>query len=341
MVNEILNKNVLKYAAECYGISTTQLQYLRGGHLNHVYGFTKDAKNYVLRITPPHNEVDIQALRAILQWMHYLATHGASVPRPIVSRHNQLIESVNSYGKSYLIVVFEKARGILSEELSFNQWNDELYQNLGRAVGKMHALAKRYIPPHNSFRRPDWDSMGNCFNTQHNLDASRVVMHAQRKSTLKHIHTLPKDIDSYGLIHADLHFANFFVDLKKKTITIFDFDDCVYGWYVMDIAMLLFDVLVLYPGSDKEEFAIRFMKSLLTGYLTHNNITSFWMNQLPFFLKLLEIEIYAMVFKSYDPTDCDSWIGKFMPNRKQRIEADLPYVNVDFTGRVMGSGLKF
>lgn len=333
MANEItLNENVLNYAVECYGISATQLQRLRGGHFSHVYGFTKDGKDYVLRITPPHDEVDIQALRAILEWMHYLATHGASVPRPIVSRHNQLIESVKSDGKSYLIVVFEKARGILSEELSCTQWNDELYQNLGRTVGKMHALAKRYIPAHNSFRRPEWNSIGNCFNTQHNLDASRVVMRAQRKSTLKYIRTLPKDVDSYGLIHADLHFANFFVDLESKTITIFDFDDCVYGWYVMDIAMLLFDVLVLYSDSDKEEFAIKFMKNLLTGYLAHNNITAFWMNQLPFFLKLLEIEIYAMVFKSYDLNDYDSWIGKFMPHRKQRIEADIPYVNIDFAG---------
>lgn len=43
--------------------------------------------------------------------------------------------------------------------------------------------------------------------------------------------------------------------IPNKEITIFDFDDCVYGWFVMDIATLLFDILVVYQGAAKGELA--------------------------------------------------------------------------------------
>ena len=60
-------------AAQCYGISQAQLVSLSGGHVSHVYSFSKENQAYVLRITPPNDEINFKAMRAILTWMQFLA----------------------------------------------------------------------------------------------------------------------------------------------------------------------------------------------------------------------------------------------------------------------------
>ena len=56
----------------------------------------------------------------------------------------------------------------------------------------------------------------------------------------------------------------------------------------------------------------------------------FWLEQLPLFLKLLEINIYDMVAKFY-PDDAGEWGKKFMPGRKERLENDTPYMNLNYS----------
>jgi Ser/Thr protein kinase RdoA (MazF antagonist) len=98
----------------------------------------------------------------------------------------------------------------------------------------------------------------------------------------------------------------------------------------MDIAVLLFDILVLYPRTDKDEFGRNFLHNFLTGYLTENHLSIFWLEQLPRFLKLLEINIYDMVATSY-PDNADEWVMKFMPDRKERLDNDSPYMNLNYS----------
>jgi Ser/Thr protein kinase RdoA (MazF antagonist) len=152
----------------------------------------------------------------------------------------------------------------------------------------------------------------------------------KRAQVLSLIQALPKGRDSYGLAHLDQHFGNFFVDAARQQILLFDFDDCAYGWCIMDIAMLLFDVLVVYAGPDRRQFGERFLENVLRGYRTHMPISQFWVSQLPHFLKLLEIGIYVMLHRAYDPATADGWVNKFMPERRYRIEHELPHVDLDF-----------
>jgi Ser/Thr protein kinase RdoA (MazF antagonist) len=162
------------------------------------------------------------------------------------------------------------------------------------------------------------------------LDGAESFILEKRKKLLGLIQTLPKDRESYGLAHLDLHFGNFFVDIEQRLITLFDFDDCAYGWYLMDVATLLFDILVVYDLPDKESFGTRFLENLLKGYLSQKPLSLFWLNQLPHFLKLLEIGVYIMLYRQYDPTSADNWVGKFMLNRQERIEQDIPYIDLPF-----------
>jgi len=141
---------------------------------------------------------------------------------------------------------------------------------------------------------------------------------------------LPRGPDSYGLIHADLHTANLCVDTTSGLVTPFDFDDCCYGWYVMDIAMSLFDVVVLYGEACKRGFAQEFMGAYLSGYVEERWLDPLWVKRLPLFLKLLEIGVYILVERSYELGTNDSWVQRFMPGRRERIVDDVPFVDLPF-----------
>jgi amicoumacin kinase len=316
----------LKIAASLYSISEAELQPLRGGHFAHVYGFKRNDRNFVLRVSPPNDDVDLSAQRSILAWMAYLAAHGASVPEPLPSKNENLVEVISSPEGEWLAVAFTQAEGILSEEIPLDLWDDVQFQTLGRSIGKIHAIARGYVPS-NEVSYIEWETGGNLFNRH--IENEHWLKEKQSR-VLEQIRTLPRSTDTYGLVHCDLHFGNFFVDVRKQIVTLIDFDDCAYGWFVMDIAVLLFDILVLYPGTDKDEYAQDFLRNFLAGYLTENPLSMFWLEQLPQFLKLLEINIYDMVAKSY-PDNADEWVVKFMSGRKERLENDTPYTNLNYS----------
>lgn len=315
----------LASAASLYGISESNLQPLPGGHFTHVYGFSRDRKNYVLRLTPPSEETDMQAQKSILAWMAYLAAQGAFVPEPLRSQSGELVEVISSPEGEWLAVAFTQAEGILAEEGSLDEWDESQFQLLGRSIGRMHAIARSYVPAGEA-SYPEWETGGNLFN---HLLLNEPWLQEKQSHLLEQIRSLPKPGEAYGLVHCDLHFGNFFVDIPRQRITLIDFDDCAYGWFVMDIAILLFDILVLYPGTDKDAYAMRFLRSFLISYLSENSLTLFWLEQLPVFLKLLEINVYEVVARSY-PDDADEWVSKFMAGRKERLENDIPYVNLDY-----------
>lgn len=324
-----MDQMLLSAAARRYDIPPSHLEPLSGGTFSHVYAFSRQGSEYVLRITPPNDEIDDAAMRGIVSWVHYLAAQGASVSAPLPSVHGDLVEHVDSSDVCYLVAAFERAQGILGEELPFELWSDALLERLGHVAGRMHALAKTYCPAEPSLRRPEWTEVGNCFKPTGVPALPPAVVVEKHEAALRQVLALPHDSESYGLIHTDLHSANYYVDPDHDTITVFDFDDCSYGWYAMDIAMSLFDLVVLYPGQDKEAFASRFLACYLAGYLAETHLADEWIGRLGLFLKLLEIGVYLQTYAYADPDDSGSWVAKFLADRQRRIEHDAPFLDMD------------
>ncbi len=323
-----MNETIVEYAARCYGVTRGELVPLSGGHWNAVYGFTRENQEYVVRITPEQVDWDLQ--RGMVEWVRFLSNHHAPVAGPILSVNNRLIELRQSEDKCCTITAFEKAQGVLAEEWPMDRWSNHLSQEIGRAVGRMHALAKVYVPAEPALKRPEWDALGNCYTAGTRLDSTEAALAGKYQNLLDYVRILPRDQDTFGLIHGDLHFANLYLEPDTLRVTIFDFDDCAYGWYVMDTVLMLFDLLVLCEGPNAETFGARFMENNLKGYATENAVDRFGIRQLPHFLKLLELSIYAQVYKRYDPNDADPWVRKFMLNRRARIDNDIPYTKMDF-----------
>ena len=57
-----------------------------------------------------------------------------------------------------------------------------------------------------------------------------------------------------------------------------------------------------------------------------------WLKEIPYFLKIREIELYAVIYRDFDLNDIDDeWCVRFMHDRKSRIpENDVPFVDFDF-----------
>jgi Ser/Thr protein kinase RdoA (MazF antagonist) len=113
-------------------------------------------------------------------------------------------------------------------------------------------------------------------------------------------------------------------------ITLFDFDDCTYSWLINDIAIVLFYIVM--GAEDQAAFTKDFMTHFLSGYRAENHLEEKWLIEIPSFLKLREIDLYAVIHRSFDVDNIDHpWVAMFMNNRKERIENDVPFIDFDLS----------
>jgi Ser/Thr protein kinase RdoA (MazF antagonist) len=330
-------------ACRLYQTSPDQLVPLSGGHYNAVYRFplVKEApadtpgdlaKYGILRMWAEEESPE-QTLE-MLEWVRFLSEQGAPVAAPIQSIHGHLLERVAGDCELITVTAFKEVEGTLAERIPPQEWTDDLFCSIGQAVGRMHLASKGYQPVNPSNYRPQWFESNEIQGAMAYFGRVRDPARDKLAAWIDELRLLPSPAEDYGLIHDDLHFANFLVQPDGKII-IFDFDDCAYGWFAMDVAMALFDVLVLYNASHEHEsqkFARRFLQQYLRGYREENSLDPFWLGQMPRFLKLKEMCVYASLVGHADIQQPDSWVGRFMRGRAERIANDVPYVDIDFTG---------
>jgi Ser/Thr protein kinase RdoA (MazF antagonist) len=340
------NDSILQEAMLRYGIASHQIKPLDAFE-SFIYEFEREGESYILRIGHSFRK-SAALIQGEVDWINHLARGGVSVARAISSLNGNLVEVIDDgQGGQFLVTAFVRAKGQKPWDAG---WTPTRYENYGRLLGSMHALAVGYQPVAGC-RRPEWDD-GSLNFMEIYLPESEVIAHQRYQSVLEHVHRLPKDQASYGLIHQDAHQNNFFMDVDG-TLTLFDFDDCAYSWFVNDIAIVLF-----YISMDSEElgfpsaasFTHEFLTHFLRGYRQAYALSPAWLKEIPVFLKLRELELYAVVHRDFDIKDCKHWslesfqriagfdvnnsghmwIASFMRDRKQRIEQNLPFIDFDF-----------
>lgn len=319
-IRDRFNDDILREARQRYGIAPDAI-HLLDGFESYMYEFAKDGRSFILRLGHSHRRTP-DLIWGEVDWINYLAAGGASVARAVNSESGELVELIDDgQGGQFLATAFVKARGGSAWEM--NQWGERLWGNYGRLIGRIHALSKSYTPGNPAWKRPHWDDpmmVGT-------LDFAPEETFARQKAeaVLAHLQALPRDEGGYGMIHQDAHGGNFFVD-EDGRITLFDFDDCVYGHFVYDLAMVLFYAVTNEP--DPEALARRFWPPFWQGYREENDLDPAWLAEIPHFMKLRELDLYAVIQRDMGPEQLsqDSWAGRFMHGRKQKIDADEPYL---------------
>jgi Ser/Thr protein kinase RdoA (MazF antagonist) len=324
-IRDRYNDNILHQVQQRYDISNFEIEPLHGFE-SFLYVFRKNDSELVLRITHSLRR-SVNLIRGEVDWINYLYQGGVNVARAVPSADGNLVEIFDDdQGGQFLAAAFVKAPGNPPGPL--DHWRKDFIVRYGSLLGRMHGLSKHYRPATTSWRRPQWDDPLNL-EVLAWLPADQPRVAAEARHIVDYLQTLPQDREVYGLIHQDAHAGNFHVD-DTGSITLFDFDDAVYSWFIYDIAMVIFYAVTNHP--DPPAAANRLWPSFWHGYCRENYLNPDWLVQIPAFMKLREIDLYAAIHRSFDVAAlADGWVVDFMAGRRQRIENRIPYLEYEFT----------
>ena len=327
-IQALFNQTVLSKALLAYGIDKDDTKLLDGFE-NFIYEVSKDNKSFILRIGHDSRR-NFNLVWGEAEFLNYLANGGLSVSRVCPSLSGQLIETVTaSDGSKFVITLFEKAVG---HPPNFKQASTDLFFNMGNYMGKLHALSKDFHPSQPQFTRLDiTKDMATMTLTGNKYlpEGDEGILQAYKETT-QSILQLPITVDSYGLCHIDFHGGNFFITESGK-ITLFDFDDCQYAWFIYDIAMALFYAISHNCTSpEKLSHARKFLSHFWLGYQENNCLDPIWLMEIPKFLKLREIDLYFAIHRSLDINNLDAWCASYMHQRRQKILDRVPFCDMDY-----------
>ena len=295
-VIRICNQHVLRHAATLFGTTEDHLLQFGSyeGCVNLVYEYIRDGIPMILRISYTKPERQIQAE---LHFVNYLADNGARVSRPVISRAGNLVEVQHVEDIDFVITAFVKGKGMRVPDNGYRYRDDapieEYFANWGQTLGQMHALAKDYRPISETIRRPDRLSLAQYDRIDDFVPDRYPIVRARFHDLVAQIRALPKDRDGYGLIHGDFNDGNFTVDYSNGDITVFDFDDTAYFWFVYELACAWESGVgrtMFSPLADRRSFMEAYFDKVLEGYARWNALNDDWLKRIPLFLKLVEME---------------------------------------------------
>ncbi len=221
----------------------------------------RGSQRYVLRIHAPRRH-DTAAIRSEFLWLEALnAEGGFVVPTPVRTR-----------GKRWWTTVF--AEGVPEPRIcTLLSWvpgrfaqrkrTPAILQEMGRLMARLHQQASQYRIP-KAFVRPRWDHCG-LFgrDAQTQVGWDRLTERQKRlfetvgERVGEIMERLGTSREVFGLIHGDLIFEN--VAFHHGQACPIDFDDCGFGYFVYDMAILLDRIEM------RDDYAV-LRAALLEGY---------------------------------------------------------------------------
>ena len=258
-------------------------------------------KKYVLRLSALGDRTREEYL-AETEFIRYLVQNGAPVADVKPSVHGNLVESYEQDGITVFVSLFEYAKGMLLSDNGYRYREgaplEEYFYNTGKALGAIHRLSKQYNPVH--CRRTFQDRYTPEYINRLIPDSYAELKRAICRR-LEEYRTLPKGAENYGLVHFDFCDGNYHVDLETGDITVFDFDNCVYCWYMFDLAHLWTHGVGWYqhePDPKKRMACMEhYFRTILEGYRSETDVSETMLEKLPLFIDMTIIEYVTDEFE--------------------------------------------
>ncbi len=327
---EIFEREVLAKAAHLFGTSIDHLSKFDDyeGCANLVYQYEHEGEPRVLRISYRPDR-PIALIQAELHFVNYLAENGVRVAQPILSENGNLTEVIHTSGVPFITVSFVKGRGIRVPDNRYRYRTgvpiEEYFRNWGQVLGQMHRLTKTYQPLSETIRRPEWFTWE--YNQGFPYGERLPTIQKKYDRLIADLHALSQDADSYGLIHNDFNDGNFTVDYDNGDITVFDFDDCCYFWFMYDIACAWeggIGRVMFQPLTERSAFMDNYMEQVMVGYTRENTLNEVWLDRLPLFLRLIQMQELMHYAQYLDEPDKELQAG--LRYKIRCIEEDIPYM---------------
>ena len=130
--------------------------------------------------------------------------------------------------------------------------------------------------------------------------------------------------DDYFLIHGDFLFSNI---IYNEGLTIIDFDDCEYGYYLYDIAVYMFYYLLGGNPLDMNiPLNIERINVFLKGYKSIREIGELKLHDLNPFFRLRQLKLIGTITE-YQGENMGEWQKKFISSSLDRIKNKKDFFN--------------
>ncbi len=340
MGREVLTRGheieLLRVAADSYNLKINHISVVDccTGNVNLIYECQHQGQLSILRISFRLDRTR-DLIGAELHFVDYLAAHDTGVSVPFVSKNDNYVETVMVNDQPIHMVCFEKAKEVPDNDIEdFSQetaLDEQYYRNWGAAMGQMHALYKYYQPISDVETRTD-----RIGPQSESLDIDKLIPSEMKLLTekvhvlLDKISSLPKDRESYGMIHGDLTGENFTVNPLNDEITIFDFDDSCYFYFVFVLALVWEEVVNRtddHNVEDRGEFVKQYFQAFLDSYSQENKLPDEWFLYIPLFISSIQ-ESKERLDCLKSEFDAVSGPSDHTSHLNECDEEDLSYVNI-------------
>ncbi len=332
----IRNEHLLPLVAELYGLDGYAFKPVEAhdGGRNVVYACEREGDEALMVRIAYLGGRSREDYLAELAYVRYLFEHGGSVSNVVSSRQGNLLEELEHHGRAYYIAVFTKARG---RGLADNHYQyregvpiTEYYTNTGKVLGKLHQLSKAYVPDRH--RRYSFSDKYNAESIERLIPASLPLLQEKLLALLHALDGLDKDRNNYGLVHFDYNDGNYSIDYTDGQITVYDFDNACYCWYMFDLASLWMNGvgwIQFEPDAGKRrKFMEDYFTAALEGYRSETELDDAMLAKLPLFIQVNQMEAIMEAFedmrRSGEEPECDEELSY----RIKCVEDDITYMGL-------------
>lgn len=266
-----------------------------------------------------------------VEYIRYLFEHGGSVSDVVNSQSGNLLEEIIHNNDTVYICLFIKAKGKLLVENNYCYREGapitEYYYNCGKVLGKLHQLSKEYTPVHHRY------SFFDKYNAQYIdklIPDSLSLLKEKLLELLTTLKGLDRNGESFGMVHFDYSDGNYMIDFDTGQITVFDFDNSCFCWYLYDLANLWTHgvgwIQFEQDAGKRKKFMEDYFKTVLAGYNSETGIENSMLDKLPLFIKVTLMEGIVDAFETMrnngeEPT-CDEELSYHI----KCMEDDIPYL---------------
>ncbi|GMK40978.1 hypothetical protein PCCS19_40340 [Paenibacillus sp. CCS19] len=331
-VVEIGNAYLLPLVSELYGLEGYEIQLIPAHDRGRNVAYTceqEGANAYVLRIAylPDRSRED---LLGEVEYIRYLFEHGGSVSNVVSSRKGSLLEEITHNNYTFYICLFTKAKGRSLADNHY-QYRDgvpiaEYYYNCGATLGKLHQLSKAYKPTHRRY------SFGDKYNVEYIdklIPDSLPLLKKKLFDLLTTLQGLDKNRETFGMVHFDYNDGNYAIDYDTGQITVYDFDNACYCWYMFDLAGLWIQGvgwIQFEPDADKRrKFMDDYFETVLAGYRSECEVEDSMLDQVPLFIQasIMEniVDTFEVMRHNGEEPECDEELSYLI----KCMEDDIPY----------------
>ncbi|MHA1210980.1 MAG: phosphotransferase, partial [Candidatus Heimdallarchaeota archaeon] len=148
--HESIDPLLLEKICLLYNIALDDLEFIVAMDNNFVYSFQKANKKYFLRGGTRHTS---EHIHAELAWIQFLDSQGVKVSLPLHSKNGKYLERVEFGDKVISVVVSESAPGKQVAPNNPDEWNEQLWEEMGKTLGRMHSAAVVYNSKQPKFKR--------------------------------------------------------------------------------------------------------------------------------------------------------------------------------------------